>query len=145
MKVLSFIGKCLHFFFQLHSNFLCITFYLWKFPQKSTILKFFLFISIILYGKSSTKSLVLSEKWLHSLYQLYDNYICMPIIVSEKFPRNLRFYHLFQVILNFIIHMFDGKLQFYQKICPANFQMYSNCISLLIIVSEFVFQRNLQF
>ena len=66
------------------------------------------------------KTFIFVRKWLHFLFQLCDN-ICMPIIVSEIFPRNLQFYNLSHVILNFIIHTSDENLQFYQKICLVNF------------------------
>ena len=68
----------------------------------------------------------------------------MQIIVCI-FQKNLEFYLLCYVILNFIIHMLDKNLQFYQKISPLPFQMYSKCICRLIIAYAFFFSKNLQF
>ena len=67
----------------------------------------------------------------------------MATIVFEFFPKNLKFYILSYVILNFIIHRLDDNLQVFMKISPLLFQLHSNCIYMPIIFSEFF--KNIQF
>ena len=71
----------------------------------------------------------LIRKFLHFLFPLHDNCICMSIIVSEIFPRkssillvilcNPKFYHIYV----------DENLQFYLKMSPPPF----NCILIVFV------------
>ena len=67
--------------------FVCKPLYLGKLPQKSSIFKFFLWISLISYETYKIFSFI--RKCLHILFQLCNNCICIPIVVSEIFQRKL--------------------------------------------------------
>ena len=82
-------------------------------------------------------------KRLHFHFQLNSNYICMAIIAIEFFQKSLQFYTLSYVILKFIIHMLDENLDYFTKMSPFPFQLHSNCIYMVINVSEFFL--NIQF
>ena len=43
-------------------------------------------------------------------------FVCLSLYLSFCFPKDLKFYKLSYVILNFNIHMLDENLQFYKKI-----------------------------
>ena len=87
----------------------------------------------------------LIRKFLHFLFPLHDNCICMSIIVSEIFPRkssillviicNAKFYHA---------HV-RWKSSVLSENVSTSFQLYSNCIGMSIIVYEFSFSKNLHF
>ena len=77
------------------------------------------------------------------LFWLYSNYIFIPIIVSEFCQNKSSILSITLVILYYIIHMLDEILQFYKKMSPLCFSVYSNCISMPIIVSECFSIKNL--
>ena len=91
------------------------------------------------------KIVSLIRKFLHFLFQLCDNFICMPITLSEIFPRK-----------SSILSAIPGNPQFYhtyirrkssvpsENVCTT-FQCYSSYICMPIIVSEFSFSKNLHF
>ena len=60
----------------------------------------------------------------------------MPLIISEFCWNKYSILSITLVILYFIIHILDKYLQFHQKIFHFIFQLYSNCISMPMIVSE---------
>ena len=66
----------------------CLPFYLWTLPQKFSIFKFFLWISLTLSVMCYMKSSVLSEN-VSTSFQLWDTSICMPISISEFFPKKI--------------------------------------------------------
>ena len=84
------------------------------------------------------------RKCFHFSFQLYTNSIFMPIILSEFFQKNLQYYQLFYVILNFHIHV-RWKASLYAKITTLLFQLYSKCICMPSIVSECISESFLQF
>ena len=108
-------------------------------------MRFFLLISLILYKICHTKSLVLSENDSTS----FINYV---IIIFLCLSLYLRF---FQGIFNFIIYpMYSSILSYIclmkifssiRKYAKLIFQMYSNCISLSVIVLELFFKEIFSF
>ena len=66
----------------------------------------------------------------------------MPIIVSEFCPNKCSILSITLVILYFIIYMLDEIFSFIRKYLHFVFQLYSNCVSMPIIVSE-CFSKNI--
>ena len=138
MKIFSFIQKdSTSFFNYILIVFVCLSLYQ-RFYQENlqfnkisfVILRFIMHIldkNIQFYNKMSLllffKRILIIFEWL----SLYLSFL----------QKNLQFYTLPYVILNFIIHMLDGNLQFFMKCLHLLFQLHSNCIYMPIIVSVF--------
>ena len=116
--------------------FVCLPFYLWKLPQKSSKFNIFTWISIII-SEMLYKNFSFNRKCLHFLLHLYSNCVCIPFIDSEIFfKKNFNFIN-FAVIMNLIIHKLDVNLQNERIYLHFLFQGDCNCICMPTIVSEF--------
>ena len=102
--------------------FVCVPLYLWKFPQKFSIFKFFLWISLIWCETCYMKS-VLSENVSTSFFNyVIIVFVCLSLYM-RVFIENLQFYQISYVILNFIIDMLDENLWFYEKMSFLPFSL----------------------
>ena len=121
--VFHFVRKCLHFIVKyVIVLFVCLSLYLRCFSKN---LQFYQLSYVILNFMIHMldKNFSSTRKYLHFPFQLCDNSIWMPIIISDSFQENLKFYQLYYIILNFIMNILDEHLQFYQKISPLPFSI----------------------
>ena len=121
--VFHFVRKCLHFIVKyVIVLFVCLSLYLRCFSKN---LQFYQLSYVILNFMIHMldKNFSSTRKYLHFPFQLCDNSIWMPIIISDSFQENLKFYQLYYIILNFIMNILDEHLQFYQKIPPHPFSI----------------------
>ena len=105
MKIFSSIIKCIHFTFQLNSNYICMAIIVLEviFFKKSSILYIFLYFPQF-YHTCKMKIFITLQKCLHFSFQLHSTCIYMPTNVTENF----------KIIFNFInyvvIHIYQMKI-----------------------------------
>ena len=85
------------------------------------------------------------RKCLHFLLNYPIILLVWLSLYVRLFQKNLQFYQMSYIILNFIKYILEENFQFYHKMSPLLFQMYSNYICMAIIVFEVFFLKNLQF
>ena len=130
--------------FQLYSNcILCLSLYLsfvqinlqfYQLPQFSSILSYICQMKIFSFIRI----------YLHLVFQLYSNSICMLIIVSEFFSKIFKF--IKYLIISSIYHMYviSKSLVLYEYV-STSYANYILFFCMPFIVSEDFFQTNLQF
>ena len=118
--------------------FVCLSLHLWFFKK--------IFYSIYSFKVSSIstemwcKNLQFIRKCLHFFFKLHYNYFCLCTIVSVKIPQNLQFLNFSYVFPLLYVICYTKPSIFFRKCLHFLFQLYSNCICMLKIVSE-VFLR----
>ena len=122
-EIFSVVRKCVHFIFNyVIILFVCLSLYLF-FPKISSILSIIICNPQFYHTYVRLKSAVLPENISTSFF----NYIliifgCL-LVYLRFFSKKSQFYQLSDVILNFIVHLLDNYLQFYQKISPLTFSI----------------------
>ena len=121
---LQFCQKISPLHFQISDNFICMPITVSDFFHRNSSILSVIICNCQFYDTCLNKIFTSTRKYLYFPLQLCDNSIWMPIIVSECFfQKNLKFYQLSYVILNFIMLILDQNLQFYQKISPLPFSI----------------------
>ena len=101
-------------------GFVWLPLYLWKLAQKFSIFKFFP-MNFPYLKICSMKSSVLAENVSTSLFNcILIVFVCLSLYL-RFFQKNLQFYELSYVILNFIIHMLEENIIFHRKMSPLLF------------------------
>ena len=81
------------------------------------------------------KIFIFIRQCLHAIFPLYSKSICMPIILSEIFTKNIQYYWLSYVIS--MIPMYFKILSFIRKCFHFIFQLHPKCVYMPIYFLNF--------